>query len=182
MSACASPIAHETLVELWAGELPEEEAERVETHLFRCDACAGAFERLAALVAEMREVIPPVITRELRERLVARGMRLLITTVEPGGHAVARFAPDIDLMVHVLRADLAGAKRVDLDFVSRAGETLSTIEHVPFDVARGEVMIACQRHYEWMFPESAEPRMRLRAVEGEPPRILGEYTVVHVWR
>ena len=52
MSACPS---HETLVALWAGELEEAEAATVDKHLFGCDACAAATERLAKVVGALRE-------------------------------------------------------------------------------------------------------------------------------
>jgi anti-sigma factor RsiW len=55
MSACPS---YETLVALWAGELDEAEAAAVDEHLFVCDACAAATERLAKVVGTLREKLP----------------------------------------------------------------------------------------------------------------------------
>jgi anti-sigma factor RsiW len=51
MSACPPyPI----LVALWAGELEESEATAIDEHLFGCDACAAATERLAKIVGTLR--------------------------------------------------------------------------------------------------------------------------------
>jgi len=53
MSACRP---YPTLVALWAGELEESEAAAVDEHLFGCDACAAATERLAKVVGALRAV------------------------------------------------------------------------------------------------------------------------------
>jgi anti-sigma factor RsiW len=80
MSACPS---YETLVALWAGELHEVEAAAVDEHLFGCDACAAATERLAKVVGTLRETPPFVTSRPHRERLEAAGTRVAVTDVEP---------------------------------------------------------------------------------------------------
>ena len=51
MSACP---AFPTLATLWAGELEESEAAAIDEHLFGCDACAAATERLAKVVGTLR--------------------------------------------------------------------------------------------------------------------------------
>jgi anti-sigma factor RsiW len=51
MVACPS---YETLVALWAGELEDAETTVVDEHLFACDACAAATERLAQIVGALR--------------------------------------------------------------------------------------------------------------------------------
>ncbi len=59
MSACPT---YPALVALWAGELEESEAAAVDEHLFGCDACAAATERLARVVGTLREKLPFVIS------------------------------------------------------------------------------------------------------------------------
>jgi hypothetical protein len=58
MGACPS---YETLVALWAWELEDAEATAVDEHLFACDACAAASERLAQVVGALRDEIPLTI-------------------------------------------------------------------------------------------------------------------------
>lgn len=175
---CAQPLAFETLVALWAGELDDVTAAHAEAHLFACDACAAASERLAFLIDGLRAWLPPVISHAHRDRLRTAGVRVVDTVVEPGVRAHARFAPDVDLLVHVLRADVARAERVDLELVTPTGATFLELPHVPFDRARGEVLIACQRHYE-QFPE---PTFRVHVIEGGARRHAGDFVVEHVWR
>jgi len=55
------------------------------------------------------------------------------------------------------------------------------LEDVPFDRQTGEVLIACQRHYEGMFP-AGDPIFSVHAVEAGERRAVGEYVVTHVWR
>ena len=55
MSACFPYVA---LVALWAGELEESEAAAIDEHLFGCDPCAAATERLAKVVGTLREKTP----------------------------------------------------------------------------------------------------------------------------
>ena len=80
MSACP---AFPTLTALWAGELAESEAATIDEHLFGCDPCAAATERLAKVVATLREQLPFVISRAHRERLEAAGTRIAVTDLEP---------------------------------------------------------------------------------------------------
>lgn len=55
------------------------------------------------------------------------------------------------------------------------------LEQVPFDRAKAEVLIACQRHYEGMFPAN-DPVFHVHAVEGGERKHVGDYVVVHEWR
>ena len=71
MSAC---LPYPTLVALWAGELEESEAAAVDEHLFGCDPCAAATERLAKVVGTLREK-PPLdfcVTPRPRPTLLVR--------------------------------------------------------------------------------------------------------------
>jgi len=175
MSPCATPTPFPTLVALWAGELPPDEAHRVEEHVFGCDACAAAYEHLGALVDGVRQVIPAVISTAHRDRLVAAGTRLLATPVVAGVEARAMYTPEIDLLVHVLQADLSRAERVDLDIIFDHGFTTELVG-VPFDAGAGQVLIACQRHY-----APNNPTFRVHAVEGGVRREVGRYRVEHSW-
>ena len=179
MTPCASPVPFETLVGWWTGELPADEAARVEEHVFACDACAEASTRLAKLATGVREHLPPIISREHRDRLEAAGTRIRVTPVEAGVEATAVFGREVDLLVHALHADLAGVERVDVEVLLKGhGEPL-LCEAVPFDAASGEVLVCCQRHYQHLSTE--DPVFRVFAVEGERRRPLGDYFVRHVW-
>lgn len=182
MSACPP---YETLVALWAGELGESEAGDVDEHLFGCDDCAAATERLARLVGGLREKIPFVISHAHRDRLVAAGTRIHVTRVEPSVDPATRksvrFTPDVDLLVFALRGDLSSVDRIDVAIASPTGTPRYVLEDVPFDRKSGEVLIACQRHFEGMFP-AGDPVFSVEAVETGARRHVGDYVVTHVWR
>jgi hypothetical protein len=181
VSACT---AYERLVALWAGELEESEAAAVDEHVFGCDSCAAASQRLAKIVGALRAKMPFVISHAHRERLVASGTTIAVTSVAPTPDRVANtsafFATGVDLLVFALRADVANADRVDVEIASRTGEPRYLVEDVPFDRAAGEVLIACQRHYEGMF--TGDPIFTVHAVEAGERRPVGDYVVEHVWR
>lgn len=173
------PAPFETLARWWLDDLPDAESTELEKHLFACDSCATASERLGELVSGLREWIPPVISHAHRDRLARQGKRLKLNPVEAGVTGHATFDRDLDLLVHVLRADLSQAERVDVE-VGRSEMGWSTLfEQVPFDRAAGEVLIACQRHYRDMFP--GDPVFKVLVVEQGNRRPLGDYFVVHEW-
>ena len=80
MSACPP---YSTLVALWAGELEESEAAASDEHLFGCDPCAAATERLAKVVGTLHAKRPFVIPHAHRERLEVAGTRIAVSDVEP---------------------------------------------------------------------------------------------------
>jgi hypothetical protein len=175
------PVPFETLVALWAGDLPDSEASAIEEHLFSCESCANAAQRLARVMEALGESVPPVISAAHRDRLAAAGLKLLHTTCEANGEATARFS-DNDLMIHVLRGELTDAERVDVELIA-GGDVIIVVENVPFARESGEVLIACQRHYEHAFgPAGADPRFRLWAQRGTERRKVGDYHVIHIWR
>jgi Putative zinc-finger len=180
---CATPTSFETLVALWSGDLSPEDAEAVETHLFSCDSCSEASDGLGRLVTGLREFVPPVISHRLRDRLAARGMRMRQTPVQSGVPAEARFTSDLDLLVHVLKGDLSRAQRVDVEVMDgQKTATFFHFQHVPFDPGTGEVLVACQRHFEHMAEPAGDPVFRVLAFEGGVRRQVGDYFVRHHWR
>lgn len=180
---CTSPIPFDTLVALWASELSIESSDAVETHLFSCDLCATTSHHLGELITGLRGLVPPVISHHLRDRLVAEGLRLRHTQVHAGMEAAARFTADLDLLVHVLRGDLSHADRVDIEVLDETKQvTYFHFQHVPFDAQAGEVLIACQRHFEHMSDVPGDPVFRISAFETGTRRHVGDYVVRHQWR
>lgn len=173
------PTPFETLARWWLEELPDSESAALEEHLFACDTCSAASERLGKLVSGLREWIPPVISHAHRDRLAREGKRIRLTPVDVGVDAHARFDRDLDLLVHVLRGDLSRAERVDLE-VGRPDLGWGVVlEHVPFDRKAGEVLVACQQHYRDMFP--GDPVFKVVVVEQGQRRPGRDYFVIHEW-
>src|SRR4029077_11457890 len=166
-------------------ELDEAEVATVDEHLFGCDSCAAATQRLAKVVGTLREKLPFVISHAHRERLEAAGTRIAVTNVEPTLDPTlrpsARFTPNVDLLVFALHGNVSTAGAVEVHIASPTGEPRYVLEDVPFDRQSGEVLIACQRHFEGMFP-AGDPIFSLHAVEAGKRRAVGDYVVTHVWR
>jgi anti-sigma factor RsiW len=153
MSACPS---YETLVALWAGELNDAEAAAVDEHLFGCDACAAATERLAKVVGTLREKLPFVISHAHRERLEAAGTRIAVTDVEPTLDPTlrpsARFTPNVDLLVFALRGDVSSADRVDVEIASPTGEPRLVRKDGGTHATQRHASEARCRHPSWSTP------------------------------
>jgi hypothetical protein len=179
MTTCSVPVAFETLVAWWTGELAGDAAARIEEHIFACDACAATLAGLANLAAGLHEHVPPVISRAHRDRLIANGARIRVTPVDAGVDARARFSLDVDFLVHALRGDLSRAERVDVEIVASGLSEPIFCQGVPFDAKTGEVLICCQRHFEHLSP--TDPTFRVYALEGGQRRRVGDYLVLHEW-
>ena len=148
------PISTEKFRALFSHELSEAEAHEISEHAFGCDRCAREFERVARLIEGLREVIPFVISHAQRDKLVAAGTRVRVTNVPLSTAPHALFSADVDLLVHALQMDLAKADRVDVDVRGPNGEPGALLENVPFDRTAGEVLIACQRHFASLPPDT----------------------------
>ncbi len=177
---CNSPVPFDTLVAWWTRELDDAESARVEEHVFECDACAESVASLARLASGIREHIPPILSGAQRDRLLAAGSRIRFTPVEAGVDARAVFDHEVDLLVHVLHADLSRAGRVDVEIADPEGKGDPIVcINVPFEADKGEVLIACQRHYQHLHARG--PIFRLYAFEGSERRHVGDFFVEHVW-
>jgi len=172
------PIPEELLHDYFAGEMTGVDAHRLEEHAFECERCGRAFDRCGRLAARLRDLVPPVVGRERLERMLARGTPIRITPVAAGRPVTVEFSDDVTFLIHALRAELAGASRVDLEFLSPDGDMVAGVSYVPFDAERGEVLIACQHHYMDLYPRRSWFRL-VAVVEGEK-RDVGDYIVDHV--
>jgi len=173
--ACASPLSFETLVDYWMGALDPELAEHAEEHLFTCGSCTDVSVRTAALLRALRSLVPAVVSATWLDRLVQEGARIRTTNVQPDVGVTVAFSPEVDLLVHRLKADLSHVDRVDCEVLDASGTPLLTVDHVPFQ--RDEVLIACQRHYADQYPPDIRFRVSARSADGT--RTIREYRVFH---
>jgi len=82
---------------------------------------------------------------------------------------------------HALHCDLANADRIDVEIAAPTGTPRYVLEAAPFDREKGEVLIACARHYETMFA-GADPIFTVHAFSAGERRAIGDFVVTHVWR
>lgn len=178
MSAVTCPIAIEVLHDYFAGVLAGADESAVEEHVFACDGCAAAFDAAGALADGLRRWTPPVVSHAWLERARARGTPVRLVDLRDGAQTAAEFSRGLTFLVFVLRGDLAGASHVAVEVCTEGGEPMSLFEAVPFDAARGEVLIACQRHYLDEFPRAL--RFRVLAGTGDERRVVGDFGVDHL--
>lgn len=178
MTRLACPIELDVLHDYFAGELAADEALAVEDHVFDCDACGAAFDSAGALASALRHLVPPIVSHAWLDREQARGTPLRLVDLHAGGETAAEFSHGLTYLVFVLRGDLAGASHVAVEVCTRDGAPMSVFEPVPFDAERGEVLVACQRHYMDEFPRAL--RFRVVSGTGEARRLVGEFGVDHL--
>ena len=111
MTPCATPLSFETLCDYFArDDGAEVAAAAVEEHLFGCAACTDVAADVQTLTSATRPLVPPVIDAARLARLRGAGARILETRVAAGQSADATFAHDLDVLLHILEADLRGVR------------------------------------------------------------------------
>jgi hypothetical protein len=179
---CTAPLAFDTLVEYWLDELEEAAGERVDEHVLGCDACAARLAEIVELGRAIRHAIEAgavraFLTTDFVQRLAERGVRVREYRIPPNGSVNCGVAPQDQLVVTHLEAPLQGVHRLDL--VSQVEDhPPEIVRDIPFDAARGEVVIAPSVAKLRGAPPHRH-RVRLIAVDGDGERLIGEYTFHH---
>jgi hypothetical protein len=177
---CETPLGVGELADYFAGDLDAAAGERLEQHLFGCDACTAEAERVAAIGQAFRTAIPIAVDGEQIAALRARGVRVEENPVVAGTRKPVAFPDGSDVLVHRLQGiDLARAERVEVRVRSEStGEVLGEDHFVPFDRERGEVLIACQRHFSSL---PSDIVFDVRALEASGASFVTTFLVPHVF-
>jgi hypothetical protein len=178
--ACLAPIAWERLVDYWAGDLDRAAIDDVEEHLFGCETCSLESARVARIAQALRTAIPPVVTLEQTAELRSRGLVVEENRFEPNERREVVFGRGVDILIHRLGGmDLSSAERVRVDVrIESTGQLVFEEHFAPFDRERGEVLIACQRHFAALPPDVAfevsvfEPDGRTSAASFMVPHVF----------
>jgi hypothetical protein len=166
------------LADYLAGLLEESHSEELEAHLFSCRICATESERLFALAAAIREAVLPVLSPERFQELGREGRIAEVNTMSPGQVVETLYPPGDKVLVHRLGgSDLSRARRVDVALFDLEGRALVRYDDIPFDAARGEVFMACQRHFAGVYPQDIV--FSVEVAEGERREEANRYTVLH---
>jgi hypothetical protein len=174
-------VSHPTLeaIAAWVEGLEApNEGEALELHLLECGECCAQADRMQQLVATLRGALPPILTEARHRALLAEHATLPATHVEPGQTGVLRLSSAEAVGVWVMHCDLTGVTRVDFEARGELGQVLLVLKDVPFDAARGQVLLACQLHYRAV-PDAQQMRATLRADDGAALRELGQYILDH---
>jgi hypothetical protein len=171
------------LLDYWFGDLGVADTEAVDAHLFGCDACGAMVDGIAALGHGTREAfaaghVATVASPRFVEQLATRGLRVREYRVPCNGSVNCSAAPEDEVLVGRLQAALQGVQRLDMaaDF-DFAGQTV-WLRDVPFDPARGEVVLLPALAIVRRMPAHLM-RVRLLAVEEAGMRELGHYSFHH---
>lgn len=171
-------LSQDRIADYLAGFLDGADEAELEEHLFSCRQCSIDAEPLFGLTAAIRQAVPPVISPERFEALEGEGRISHVNSMSPGQLAEVRYPEAGKLLVHRLGgADLSGVLRVDVELADLEGRPFVRFDDVPFDAARGEVLLACQRHFASMFPRDAVVRLEVVLVDRREE--VSRYTVFH---
>jgi hypothetical protein len=183
---CAHPVAFETLVAYWLGELAEAAEASIEEHLFGCAACTGQLEALAAVASGIRAVVRngsvhAVVSGRFVEQMQRDGLRIREYRVGPGEAVACTIRADDDAVIGRLQVRLEGVQRVDaLQSVDVGDGRVREwrVEDVPFDPHGGELLTLPSAAALKRMPAHTF-RVRLVAVEEGGDRPVGDYTFAH---
>jgi hypothetical protein len=171
-------LSQDRIADYLAGLLVAADEAELEEHLFSCRDCSIDAELHFGLTAAIRQAVPPVISPERFEALEGEGRITQVNSMSPGQLAEVRYPDAGKLLVHRLGgANLAGARRVDVELGDLEGRPLVRYDDIPFDAVRGEVFVACQRHYAGLFPQDI--LVRVEVVLGDRREETSRYTVLH---
>lgn len=173
------PLSHEQLVDYWAGSVDPEEESAIDEHVLGCPSCAEASLRVFEVVEALKSAVPPVVDGARVAQLEQQGVRIRRNPIAPGERKRSLFPRDVDILLHELGGlDLSSVARVDLDLQTEESEVLWHFDDVPFDVGRGQLLIACQRHFSDGPPNLVAV---VHAHTGAGPTPVARYTLLHEW-
>lgn len=169
-------LTSQQLVEYWAKEVDDP---ALEDHLFECEACTLEMERIQRVVSVFRDSLPPVISFDQLAELRGAGLAIEDNAFVPGVRKEVTFSSTLDLLVHRLTGlPLGDATRVGVTVRSESGGVMHDDPFAPFDRERGEVLIACQRHFA-LFPRDVAIDVRVYRAAGEPQ--IATYSIPHAF-
>jgi len=180
---CSAPIAPDTLLAYWLGELDESTEARLDEHLLGCGNCVGQLQGLVELGEGIRQLarrgaLRGVFTDALTKRLAAAGLRVREYRVPRNGSVHCTIAPDDDVVVASLEAPLGDVRQLDVLVFPSEGPGHERLEHVVFNASASEVVVVPGTDLLRALPISIM-RMQLIAVEHGSDRLIGEYTFHH---
>lgn len=183
---CAKPIAFESLLTYWLGELAPAAEAPVEEHIFGCAYCTRRLGEVAALAAGVRAAVRNgavrvVVTQPFLDDMKRLGMRIREYCLAPGERVACTIGVDDDAVVSRLQVALAGVKRVDalqsLDLGDGRVQQWR-VEDLPFDPRAGEVLSLPSAEALKKLPAHTF-RVELVATDEYGDRLLGMYTFAH---
>jgi hypothetical protein len=172
-------LSFERFTEYFFGDLPPEQEQSLEAHLFECAACSERAEAwgndLHAIRARAGELPSGALTRA---ELAALGDRAVVIDVPKQPQVDVQLGDTAIHVFHVnLEPEVLGAlDRLDVEYIkAEAPEPLFHVASVPFEERTGDVFLAC---HEQVLRSHGDAKMRLVGTERGQARTLFE-TEIH---
>lgn len=180
-AACQTPVSWADLVAYWAHDesaLPEAALLALEEHLMGCAECSAESERVAQLTEGFRTILPVVLAPEQVAELRSQGTTIVDNPMAPGESREVPFPHEVDIVLHRLGGlDLSRATRVSFVLsVMGTEQVMIELPDVPFDRERGEVLVACQKHFADFPPDNVA---EIRVQQDDGGKQQASYTLLH---
>jgi Putative zinc-finger len=180
---CSAPLAFADVVDYWAGELTRAEADRIEEHVFVCDACARELADGEVLARSIGAVardgrLQSVVTEAILNRLAADGVRIRMFTLEGSGIVPCAVWAGDDLIVSRIRADFADAESVTIVTRLPSGEEVARLADIPVRPGQREILNTYSAAHLRQLP-ATRVSVSVIARIGSDEQMLAEYTLEH---
>lgn len=181
--SCQTPLAWDTLLAYWLGELDTGREAQVEEHYLGCASCSRRLQQLMALAQEVCDLtrtssVNVVINEQFVQRLVEQGMQVREYRVARNGAVNCAVAPEDDFVVAYLEAPLEDVQQLDMVYLDDGGEGSMRLHDIPFTAASGRVVFSTRIDSLRALPTTSL-RVRLLAIDNNGERAIGDYTFHH---
>lgn len=180
---CSRGHAFSELVDYWAGDGDQNQAERIEEQTFECPACGEHLANIVAMGQAVSEVVRSgrfhsVLTESLLNRLSRDGMRIRTYTLEPGTLVPCAVWAHDDLIVSRLRGDFAGVEQVTVALQLESGDELSRVPNIPIAPGQTELLDGVSADRLRRLPPT-RLRVILTGTRAGKEQVIGEYGLEH---
>jgi len=182
-ASCQSPLAWDTLLAYWLGELAPDHDAVVEEHYLGCDQCSQRLAWLTHLGTALRSLMQQsgvsiVLNDQFVHKLAEDGLHVREYRVPQNGSVNCTVTPSDDIVVAYLEAPLAEVTRLDLVYLDPMGIPQTRQEDIPFSVERSNVVFSTRIDTLRALP-STTLHVRLLAVDADGEHPLGDYRFHH---
>ena len=172
------------LSDYWTTDVSPDDMERIEGHVFACNACTELLadvDRLRRSIGEMARTggVQAFVTDSVLNQFARDGVRVRTYAMGAGGSVQCAVWDDDEVLVTRLRADFSGVTAVDAVMRLDTGEEWGRASDIPVPEGSRELIMALPAALVRCAPE-VPLRLTLRssgALPGESP--LAEYTFDH---
>jgi len=182
-ASCQSPLAWDTLIAYWLGEMDTDTEEQIEEHYIGCAHCSQRLEQLKGLAQGIRKLartsgVNMIANDAYVRRLTEDGLHVREYRVPLNGSVNCTVAPEDDFVVGRLEVPLTGVQRIDMLTLDSDGDIALRQEDIPFVAESDSVVFVPGIDVIRAMPKSTM-HLRLLAVDDRGEHVLGDYKFKH---